>query len=174
MKRLIDDVLTYSRITRKPADVTAAAAGAVVDQALTDLQAAIQESGATIIRDELPVVAGDASLLTLLFQNLISNAIKYRSDKAPVVRVSAEQQGGQWLFSVNDNGIGFDPQYAERIFGAFERLHPSPQYPGTGLGLTICKEIVKRYGGSIRAESQPGQGSTFIFTLPTVTKGASA
>ena len=166
MQRLINDLLAYSRVgTRakgfEPTDCTA-----VLDQALANLKAAIEKSGAVVTHDPLPTVMADKLQLVQLFQNLIGNAIKFHVEKPPRIHVSAEQKGNEWVFSVRDNGIGIDPQYAERIFVIFQRLHTREEYPGTGIGLAICKKIVERRGGRIWVESQPGTGSTFYFTIP--------
>ena len=166
MQRLINDLLAYSRVgTRakgfEPTDCTA-----VLDQALANLKAAIEKSGAVVTHDPLPTVMADNLQLVQLFQNLIGNAIKFHVEKPPRIHVSAEQKGNEWVFSVRDNGIGIDPQYAERIFVIFQRLHTREEYPGTGIGLAICKKIVERRGGRIWVESQPGIGSTFYFTIP--------
>ena len=166
MQRLINDLLAYSRVgTRakgfEPTDCTA-----VLDQALANLKAAIEKSGAVVTHDPLPTVMADNLQLVQLLQNLIGNAIKFHVEKPPCIHVSAEQKGNEWVFSVRDNGIGIDPQYAERIFVIFQRLHTREEYPGTGIGLAICKKIVERRGGRIWVESQPGTGSTFYFTIP--------
>ena len=166
MQMLINDLLAYSRVgTRgkefKPTDYTA-----VLDQALVNLKAAMEEGGAVVTHDPLPTVMADNSQLVQLFQNLIGNAIKFHGKDPLRVHVSAEQKGNEWVISVRDNGIGIDPQYAERIFVIFQRLHTKEEYPGTGIGLAICKKIVERHGGRIWVESQPGIGSTFYFTIP--------
>ena len=166
MQRMINDLLTYSRVGThggafQPTDCTA-----VLEQAIANLQAAIEESEAMISHDPLPTVMADAAQLLQLLQNLISNAIKFRGEDSPRVHVSAEQKGAEWILSIRDNGIGIDPQYAERIFGVFQRLHGREEYPGTGIGLAICKRIVERHGGRIWVESQTGKGSTFYFTIP--------
>jgi two-component system, chemotaxis family, sensor kinase Cph1 len=139
---------------------------AVVKQALANLQGAIEESGATVTSGALPTVLADEIQLVQLFQNLIANAIKFHSAAAPQIEVRAEPADGEWTFSVQDNGIGIDPQFADRIFVIFQRLHGREEYPGTGIGLSLCKKIVERYGGRIWMESVPGQGATFYFTLP--------
>ena len=139
---------------------------AALDHALSNMQAAIQQSGAVVTRDPLPVVTGDNSQLVQLFQNLIGNAIKFNRDGAPRIHVSADEQGREWVFPVRDNGIGIEPEYFGRIFLIFQRLHDRKQYPGTGIGLAICKKVVERHGGEIWADSEPGTGSTFYFTLP--------
>jgi light-regulated signal transduction histidine kinase (bacteriophytochrome) len=130
------------------------------------LHGAIAESGALVTHDVLPAVRADETQLVQLFQNLVGNAIKYQGPGVPRVHVSAARNGdNRWLFSVRDNGLGIDPQYFERIFGMFQRLHKREEFAGTGIGLAICKKIVERHGGSISVESQPGQGSTFRFAL---------
>lgn len=136
-----------------------------LDAALENLHTAILESGAQITHDKLPEVYLYQAHLVQLFQNLIGNAIKYRSEAAPKVHIGVHKQGDSWLFSVKDNGIGIEPQYADKIFGVFKRLHKEA-YPGTGIGLAICQKIVHRYRGHIWAESELGQGTTFFFTLP--------
>jgi PAS domain S-box-containing protein len=166
MQTLIGDLLSYSRVGTKGKAMEPTDPGEAVKNALTNLQASIEESGAIIQVDPLPTVRADAVQLTQLYQNLIANAIKFQSDKPPAIHVGARREQDAWLFWVRDNGIGIEPQYAERIFMIFQRLHTRKAYPGTGIGLAICKRIVERHGGSIWVESQPGQGSTFYFTLP--------
>ncbi|HEV3386365.1 MAG TPA: PAS domain S-box protein [Gemmata sp.] len=166
MQTLIDDLLSYSRVGTQGKEFEPSDCNAILDQALANLEAAIAETGAVISRDRLPVVKADAAQLTQLFQNLISNAIKFRSQQPPSINISVRRDEGNWLFSVKDNGIGMQPEYFERIFVIFQRLHTRNEYPGTGIGLAICKKIVERHGGRIFVESQPGQGSTFSFTLP--------
>jgi PAS domain S-box-containing protein len=166
MQVLINDLLAYSRVgTRsdgcKPIDYTV-----VLDQALTNLKAAIEQSGAVVTHGPLPTVMADKLQLAQLFQNLIGNAIKFQGGEPPRIHVSAEQKGNEWIFSVRDNGVGINLQYAERIFVIFQRLHTREEYPGTGIGLAICKKIVERRGGRIWVESQLGIGSTFYFTIP--------
>jgi light-regulated signal transduction histidine kinase (bacteriophytochrome) len=141
-----------------------------LDAALASLRVSIQETGARVTADPLPTLNVDGTQITQLFQNLIGNAIKFRSDQPPEVRVRVQQQTDRWLFSIGDNGIGLDPQYAERIFLIFQRLHTRRRYPGTGIGLAICKRIVERHEGRIWVESQPGQGAMFHFTLPDAGK----
>ena len=163
---LIKDLLTYSQVGAKGKTLTPINCSVTLEQALHNLHSAIEESEAEVIYDLLPTVKGDPSQLTSLFQNLIGNAIKFRGEKKPKIHISAEQKGAEWIFSVRDNGIGIDPKYAERIFLIFQRLHTREEYEGTGIGLSVCKKIVERHGGRIWAESEPGKGSTFYFTIP--------
>jgi light-regulated signal transduction histidine kinase (bacteriophytochrome) len=168
MQALIKDLLEYSQVgTRgkisKPTDCPLA-----IDKAVFNLQAAIEESGAIVTYDDLPPVMANSSQLTRLFQNLIGNAIKFRGKEAPKVHISAERKEDEWIFLIRDNGIGIDPKDAERIFTVFQRLHTREEYPGTGIGLAICKRIVERYGGRIWVESELGKGSTFYFKIPLI------
>lgn len=167
METLVRDLLEYSRVT-SPLEESRSCVNlnTVMEQILANLRLAIAESGSTVTCDDLPEVAAEGALMQQLFQNLISNAIKYRGDSPPVIKVSAARRKQEWLFSVSDNGIGIPEQYRQVIFRLFKRLHTSNQYPGTGLGLAICQRIVERYGGKIWVESNNGQGSTFFFTLP--------
>jgi light-regulated signal transduction histidine kinase (bacteriophytochrome) len=165
METLINDLLAYSCAgtygeTFKPTDCKT-----VFEHTVTNLQAAIKESGAVVTHDRLPPVVADASQLVQLFQNLIGNAIKFRGKRQPCIHISAEEKGNEWVFSVRDNGIGIHPKYAEDIFIMFERLHNRGRYPGTGIGLALCKKIVQRHGGRIWVNSEPGKGSTFYFTI---------
>jgi PAS domain S-box-containing protein len=166
MQALINGLLEYSRVGTRGNVPAPTPAGSALQEALANLQTLIQESGAVITADPLPVVPADASQLTHVFQNLIANAIRFRRENTPEIQVGARRQATDWLFWVRDNGIGIDPQYNERIFIIFQRLHTRTKYPGTGIGLSICKRIVERHGGRIWVESQPGQGATFYFTLP--------
>jgi len=132
---------------------------------LLNLHSAISESGAIVTSDPLPTLVAEEVILVQLFQNLISNSIKYRGEETPRIHVSAERSGEGWLFAVRDNGIGVDPKYTDRVFGMFKRLHGA-EIPGTGIGLALCKKVVERQGGRIWVESEAGRGATFKFTLP--------
>jgi PAS domain S-box-containing protein len=167
MEALIHDLLTFSRaVQTEDQPIGAADLSASLSEALSVLDSVIQESGAAISAGLLPKVRGDTAQMAHVFQNLLSNALKYRKkDSACTIRIDAECNAGQWKISVRDNGIGFEQHYAERIFGLFKRLHKD-EYPGTGLGLAICKRIVERYGGSIWAEGRLGEGAVFHFSLP--------
>ncbi|HMM42977.1 MAG TPA: CHASE3 domain-containing protein [Thermomicrobiales bacterium] len=166
MQTLINDLLTYSRVGRGIEELEPVDSNIALSRAITSLRAAIEDSGVMVTADELPLVLANETMLAQLFQNLIGNAIKFRGDEPLRVRVSAERRDGEWLFAVRDNGIGISPEYAERIFVIFQRLHGREEYPGTGIGLAICKKIVERHGGRIWVESAPGDGATFFFTLP--------
>jgi PAS domain S-box-containing protein len=167
MERLIHDLLDFSRVEARGADFFAnISCETVLDDASHNLRSLIEESGAVITRERLPMVAGDAIQLTRLFQNLLVNSIKYRGAEAPRIRVAAELDGGAWRFSVKDNGIGIDPQYAEKIFGIFKCLQPRDRSSGSGMGLAICRKILSRHEGRIWVESELGKGATFYFTLP--------
>ena len=169
MQRLVADLLAFSRVGSEGKALLPVDAGMVIEQVTRSLREVIGETGATIVAARLPVVAADESQLSQLFQNLISNAIKFRSAAPPTITVSAAAQGDEWLFTVADNGIGMDMQYADRIFQMFQRLHQRSQFEGSGIGLAIAKRIVERHGGRIWVESRLGtEGSTFIFTLPTM------
>jgi PAS domain S-box-containing protein len=167
MQGLIQDLLAYSRAGTNGNALHEISSEKALKDALANLRATIQESGAVVTHDSLPVITTDDTQLTQVFQNLVGNAIKYRSAEVPRVHVSVTKNGGnEWTFSVQDNGLGIDPQYFERIFVLFQRLHGRKDFKGTGIGLTICKKIVERLGGRIWVESQPEKGSTFYFALP--------
>jgi PAS domain S-box-containing protein len=166
MQQLINDLLAYSRIQTQGKVPEPVDANAVLGDALTNLSISIAESQAIINHEELPVVRADRSQLMQVLQNLIANAIKFHGAALPVISISARDLGHDWLFSVKDNGIGIDPRYADRLFTIFQRLHTRQEYPGTGIGLAVCKRIVERHGGKIWFESESGQGTTFLFTLP--------
>ena len=166
MHTLITDLLALSRVGTRGHALQPAGLDAVLDQALEGLGASVRETGARITRDPLPILSVDASQMAQLFQNLVGNALKFRGERPPEIHVSAERKPDQWVFGVRDNGIGIESQYFERIFLIFQRLHTRKHYSGTGIGLAICKKIVERHGGAISVESQPGQGSTFYFSIP--------
>ncbi len=166
MQRLIQDLLAYSHVGTKGIELLAISSEDALQQALTGLWGAIDQSGALVTHDPIPVVLADETQLVQLFQNLVGNAIKYQTLDAPKVHVSAVRNGGgRWMFSVRDNGLGIDPQYFEKIFGMFQRLHRRDEYAGTGIGLAIWKKIVERHGGRISVQSQLGHGSDFSFSL---------
>ncbi len=168
MDILIKDLLAYSQIGTKGKTFRVTDCTMVLENALANLKTAIEENDAKITYDNLPFVMADATQIGSLFQNLISNAIKFKSNQKPHIHISSRKIDGEWLFSVKDNGIGIDHRDAERIFVIFQRLHTTSEYPGTGIGLAICKRIVERHGGKIWVESEKGRGSTFYFTLPFV------
>jgi PAS domain S-box-containing protein len=166
MQTLINDLLAYSRISTDAQVFASTNCEMVLQEALANLMVAIDESGAAVTRDALPMVSGDATQLTQLFQNLVGNALKFRGERPPEIHIGVVRNNGDWRFSVADNGIGMEPQYFERVFLVFQRLHTRKEYQGTGIGLAICKKVVERHGGRIWAESEPGQGATFCFTIP--------
>jgi PAS domain S-box-containing protein len=166
MQRLIQDLLAYSRVGTKGKDLLVTSSEEALQRAILNLRGAIADSGAMVTHDPLPAVMADETQLVQLFQNLIGNAIKYQNPGVPRIHISAiKNGGGKWTFSVRDNGLGIDPQYFERIFVMFQRLHKREEFAGTGIGLAICKKIVERHGGEISVQSQPGKGSTFSFAL---------
>jgi PAS domain S-box-containing protein len=165
MGQLIQDLLALSRVSTAAQEFTLANLGVPLDTALHNLQFAIKAANASVTRDKLPKVRVDERQMFQLFQNLIGNALKFRNEAPPQIHIGARAEKGRWVISVRDNGIGIDPQYSERIFQVFQRLHTRTKYPGTGVGLAICKRIVERHGGRIWVESHPGQGTTFFFTL---------
>ena len=166
MKQLISDLLEYSHVATKGKPFAPTDCEHLLHTVLQNLQQAIHESGTVIHSGPMPTVSADATQLAEVFQNLIGNAIKYHSDKPPEVEIDAQRQADHWLFKVRDNGIGIDPAFFERIFVIFQRLHTREQYPGTGIGLTVCKKIVERHGGRIWVESRLDAGATFSFTIP--------
>ena len=166
MQQLINDLLIYSRVTTRSMQFEPTDSRAALGEALRNLSAALEEGRVLVTNDDLPVVRADATQLMQVFQNLISNALKFRGKDSPHVHLSARDQGNEWLFSVKDNGIGIEAKHADKVFVIFQRLHSHEDYPGTGIGLTVCKRIVERHGGKIWFESEPGKGSIFYFTLP--------
>ena len=171
MSALIRDLLAFSRVSSQCRAPTLTDCAEIMEEVLADLRLSMEESGAVVTHEGLPTVYADASQLVLVLRNLVSNAIKFRGEDSPVVRVSAREDGPWWRFSVEDNGIGMDPQFKRRIFIIFQRLHGIGDYPGTGIGLALCKKIVARHGGNIWVESEMGRGSTFHFTLLRTPRG---
>jgi len=157
--------LTYSRVGTQGNPLEATDMHAILGEAITNLAALIEEERAIITNDDLPTVRADASQLMQVFQNLIANAIKFQGENVPHIHVSVQNKEWEWVFSIKDNGIGIEKQYADRVFVIFQRLHTRQEYPGTGIGLAVCKRIVERHGGRIWFESEPGKGSTFFFTI---------
>ena len=166
MDRMIDDLLDLATLERDIGGFAPVDTRKALDDALANLAAAIRENAAEVTCGPLPTVLGHASLLSRVFQNLIGNAIKFRGHDVPRLRVHAEPREGGWQFSVEDNGIGIAPEYHEKVFAPFRRLHSADVFPGTGIGLTACRSIVERHGGRIWVESQKGNGSVFHFTIP--------
>jgi two-component system NtrC family sensor kinase len=171
MKALVTGLLSYSRVSRdEQPPLGEVDFREVVAETIANLQSAVQESGAEISLGELPTVIGDRVQLCQLLQNLLSNAILYRGERPPLIRIDAVRDGNRWQFSIEDNGIGIAPEYYQQVFEIFRRLHSRDKYPGTGIGLAVCKKIVQRHGGRIWVESQPGAGTVFRFTLQTATE----
>jgi light-regulated signal transduction histidine kinase (bacteriophytochrome) len=170
MQRLINDLLQYSRVGTKGKEPEPTDSAAVLERALANLGMAIEDNKATVTHDPLPVVMADDRQLEQLFQNLVGNAIKFHGNEPPRIHIRAERSNGCWMFAVKDNGIGIEPQYFDRIFQVFQRLHTMKEYAGTGIGLAVCKKIVERHGGRIWLESEPGKGTSFLFTLPAAGK----
>jgi PAS domain S-box-containing protein len=169
MRLLISDLLSFSRVERKPIKFEPLSLNEVVDQAIEYLTMSIQETGAKVTRDTLPQIPGDAELLAQVFQNLIGNAIKFcRLDVPVAVHVGVEADGKDWVISVRDNGIGIEPAYLEQIFVIFKRLHSQAEYPGTGIGLAISKKVVERHGGTLTVASEPGKGSVFFIRVSQI------
>jgi light-regulated signal transduction histidine kinase (bacteriophytochrome) len=166
MQVLINDLLAFSRVGRSGRDHELAEAGELVAAACAALASAIEETGTTVEVAKLPVVRGDRTLLVSLFQNLVANAVKFRGADPPVVRIAARRLEAEWEFSCADNGIGIEPEYAERIFVIFQRLHAKEAYPGTGIGLALCRKIVEHHGGRIWLDAEHAPGTCFRFTLP--------
>jgi PAS domain S-box-containing protein len=165
MQTLINDLLAYSRVGTRGKELASTDCEGVLEEVLVNLQTAMEETSAAVTHDPLPMVWADASQLAQVFQNLIGNALKFHGPAPPQIHISAQSNDGDWRFAVWDNGIGIDPQYADRIFVIFQRLHAHAEYPGAGMGLAITKKIVERHGGRIWVESEPGKGSTFYFTI---------
>lgn len=166
MQTLIRDLLAYARVSTRGRDLEPIDSETILKEALSNLATVIQESGGVVTHGALPTVTADPTQLLQVFQNLIGNAIKYRGERPPEVHIDVEHRAGEWQFTMRDNGIGIDPQYFERIFGIFQRLHTRREYPGTGIGLALCKKIIERHGGRVWVASKPEEGSTFCFTIP--------
>lgn len=166
MQRLIESLLMFSRVTTKGKDAVSINSAEALEKAVKNMTTAMRTNGAEVDHGPLPTVMADEEQLVMVFQNLISNSIKFRGDDPPRIRVEAFRQGGDWQFSVSDNGVGMDTQYADRIFEIFQRLYTQADYPGEGMGLAVCKKIIERHGGKIWVESAPGEGATFLFTIP--------
>lgn len=167
MQKLVQDLLAFSRVGRQGIDLRSTDCADVLKLALLNLEATLKESGAVVTHDALPVLTTDAAQLTQVFQNLVGNAIKFRGTEPPVIHVNAEAASKEWTFSVKDNGIGIAPEHVDGVFIIFRRLHTRAEYPGNGIGLSICKRIIEQIGGRIWVESAPGEGATFKFTLPS-------
>jgi hypothetical protein len=165
MQTLINDLLSLSRVGTRGRELQPTDCNEALEESLANLQAAVAESGAEVTHDPLPTVIADKPQLTQLFQNLVGNAIKFHAGQAPKIHVFCRPNGKECTIGVQDNGIGIDQRHADRIFQVFQRLHDRETYPGTGIGLAICKKIVERHGGRIWVESQPGEGATFLFNL---------
>jgi len=165
MQKLINDLLLYSRVTTRGKPFKEVDSYSILGQVINNLQQSIKEMGAIVTNDDLPTIRADKSQIVRVFQNLIDNAIKFHSEETPRINISAQEKANEWVFSVSDNGIGIDKRFRERIFTIFQRLHQREEYPGTGIGLAICKRVVQRHGGKIWFESQPGKGAIFYFTL---------
>lgn len=166
MRALISDLLSLSQVSTSKGKFETVNLAHILDEAVANLAVTIKDTSTTVTHDPLPVLMIEKARLVQLFQNLISNAIKFRGENRPEIHCGAEKKDGEWLFSIRDNGIGFEQKFADKIFELFKRLHTRDSYPGTGIGLSICKRIVERHGGDIWVVSKPGDGSTFYFTLP--------
>jgi light-regulated signal transduction histidine kinase (bacteriophytochrome) len=167
MQVLINELLNYADLSVRRKAFEMVDCEKSFQAAVSNLTAALKEGGAVLTHEPLPTILGDSSQLTQLLQNLLANAIKFRRQASPQIHVSARLTGSEWQLAVRDNGIGIDPKYFSRLFNIFQRLHHRDEYPGTGIGLALCKKIVEQHGGRIWVESAPGKGSTFYFTLPT-------
>lgn len=166
LREMVEALLAYSRVDTQGQPFEEASCDEIAQRALANLKTSIDESQAVITVEPLPTVQADVAQLTQLFQNLISNAIKFHGDHPPDIRISARGEGGEWVFACRDNGIGIAPEYQDKIFELFRRLHARDKYPGTGIGLAFCKHVVDRHGGRIWVESKQGEGATFFFTIP--------
>ena len=167
---MINDILVYSRVSNKERNLTSVNFNKVIEQVYVNLITSIEENNAEITYDSLPSLITDEQLMIQLFQNLIGNAIKYRSQKTPKIHISANKEGNKYIFTIQDNGIGISPEHMERIFTIFKRLHTHEEYEGTGIGLAIAQKIVNQQGGEIWVKSELGKGSTFYFIIPIISK----
>ncbi|HJT24351.1 MAG TPA: ATP-binding protein, partial [bacterium] len=174
MRDLIHGLLEYSRVGSHKNPFQMVNCGVVLEKVMDQLKTSLTEKGAHVETQRLPEVLGDPLLLTMLFQNLIANALKFCKSSSPEIQIGCREGEGEWVLWVKDNGIGIDPKYFDRIFVIFQRLHSREEYPGTGLGLAVCKKTVERHGGRIWVESEPGKGATFYFTLPFPKQGVAA
>jgi light-regulated signal transduction histidine kinase (bacteriophytochrome) len=165
LQEMIIGLLAYSRVQTKGKPLEEVNSAEVLGYAVANLKLVIEESGALVTADTLPVIRADAGQLLQVFQNLIANAIKFRGKSAPLIHVSAEQTRAEWVFSIKDNGVGIEPEYKEKVFDMFRRLH-GREYSGVGIGLSLCRRIIERHKGRIWLESEAGQGTTFNFTVP--------
>lgn len=172
MQQLIDDLLVYSRVGTRGRVFEPIDLGAVLDTAIANLSVSIEESGAIITREPLPEVKADRTQFVQVWQNLLANALKFRGEELPRIHIGTRRAASEWVFSIRDNGIGVEPEYFDRIFVMFQRLHTRTEYPGTGIGLAVCKKIIGRHGGRIWVESTPGEGATFSFTIPIAEEGS--
>ena len=163
---MINDLLEYSRVANRTREFNNVNVNKVIEQTILNLKSSIDDNSTEITYDPLPTLLGDEQLMILLFQNLISNSIKYRREEIPKINISATKEENQYLFTVKDNGIGMSPEHLEKIFTIFQRLHTKDEYEGTGIGLAIAQKIVHQHAGEIWAESELGKGSTFYFTIP--------
>jgi signal transduction histidine kinase len=168
MQVLINDLLAFSRVGRADGPVEEIDAGELLDRAVRNLAGALEEAGGEITHDELPRVRAEPALLATVFQNLLANALKFRGEDPPRVHVAVDREDGRWLLRFTDNGIGIEPEYGEQIFVIFQRLHGKSTYPGTGIGLAMCRKIVEHHGGTVWLEETPGPGSTFVVALPVL------
>jgi light-regulated signal transduction histidine kinase (bacteriophytochrome) len=168
LKSLISDLLTYSKVGTSGREMSTIEMEKVFARVMETYQPIIEDCRGSITHDALPVVLADGEQMVQLLQNLVDNSIKFRSKEPPRIHIGARQMSERWLFFVRDNGIGIDPQYTDRVFVIFQRLHSRDDYPGTGIGLAICRKIIERHGGHIWVDSEPGKGATFYFTLPPV------
>jgi light-regulated signal transduction histidine kinase (bacteriophytochrome) len=168
MQALINDLLSYSRVGRSAREPALVSSDAALAQARTNLAALMEESGATIESGLLPLVLGELPLLTAVFQNLLSNALKFKGERPPRIDITAARDGSFWVISVTDNGIGIEPQYADRVFLIFQRLHDRATYPGTGIGLAMCRKIIEYFGGRIWLDTGVTDGARFCFSVPAL------